>query len=72
MPNEISDLIHTQGKAERILYSVPDAAALLSLSARYIYLLIASGDIKATRIGSRTLIQRMELERFITSCSVKS
>lgn len=40
----------------RLLYSVPDAADQLSISARVLERLIADGDVATVKIGRRRLV----------------
>jgi excisionase family DNA binding protein len=48
----------------RLLYSRREAAYQLSLSARSLDYLIANGELKVRRIGSRILVPHEELVRF--------
>lgn len=47
----------------RLLYTVPQAADILSTSVPTIRRGIARGDIATTRIGTRRLLHRDEIER---------
>jgi len=49
---------------QKLLYSIRDAASILSLSKSGLYYLIATGHLKPRRIGGRTLLHYKELERF--------
>lgn len=49
---------------DRLLYSVCEAARVLSISPRLTWEFIARGEIKTTRVRRRRLIHRSELEKF--------
>lgn len=51
-------------EADKLFYSVPGACDVLSLGRTQVYKLIAAGDLTVTKLGSRSLIHRSELERF--------
>ena len=54
------------GSASSLLaYRVEDAARVLSMSRRQVYRLLATGELEARKAGSRTLIERVELVRFL-------
>jgi len=48
---------------ERKLLSVVEAAAALSLSQRYVAMLVRAGRIRSVRVGRRRLIPVGEIER---------
>ena len=48
-----------------LAYAVPEAAKVLGVSQAFVWQRVAKGDIKATRLGRRTLIPRAELERVV-------
>jgi excisionase family DNA binding protein len=50
--------------APKLLYSKKEAAGMLSVSLRSLEYLLARGEIKFIRKGSRTLIHHNELERW--------
>jgi len=50
---------------ERLAYSVPEAAALMSLSERTVRALVASGTLPCCRVGRRVLITRAAIEEFL-------
>jgi excisionase family DNA binding protein len=59
--------------ATKLAYSVADAADALGISRSKIYELILLGDIKAHKIGRRTIITIQEIESFLNSLtSVKN
>lgn len=49
----------------RLLHPIPEAAALLGIGRSTVYELIATGEIAVVRIGRRTLIAQVELERYV-------
>lgn len=51
--------------ADRLLYALPEAIERLSIGRSKMYELIAAGDIKAVKIGRRSLISHEELERYV-------
>jgi excisionase family DNA binding protein len=48
-----------------LAHTVPDACARLGLSRTTLYELIGSGEIRAFKVGSRTLVSEAELRRFV-------
>ncbi len=50
------------------LYSVEDAAEVLSISKWTVRKYISEGKLSAVRIGTRVLLEDTELERFISDC----
>lgn len=54
---------------DRLSYSVESAARQLSISTRQIYRLLAAGELVAKKEGSRTLIERVELVRYLRRLS---
>ena len=48
----------------QILYSVEQAAAILSVSPRLVWAFIGAGKIRTRRVSRRVLVTRTELERF--------
>jgi excisionase family DNA binding protein len=55
MPNTITPLA----------YSVEDAAKQLSVSSQSVRRLIDRGELKARRVGTRVIVPKNELERFL-------
>jgi excisionase family DNA binding protein len=51
----------------RLAYSPHEGSRVLSISRSKLYELIASGDLKVVKLGSRTLVPHSELVRFLTS-----
>ena len=49
----------------RPLLSVPETAAMLCVSPRYIRVLLARGAIPVVRLGRRTLVRRTDVEEII-------
>ncbi len=61
------------GKAtDRMAFRVPEAAALIGVSAAYVRLELARGNLKATRLGRRIALMRAELERYLASHQTRS
>ena len=51
----------------RLAYSPSEGAQVLGISRSKIYELIAAGDLKVIKLGSRTLVPHSELLRFLAS-----
>jgi len=49
---------------EQLLFSLPEAAGLLSVSIRKIQYAIANGELRPRRFGRRVLLSARELRRF--------
>ena len=49
----------------KLLYSIPEAAALLSLSRAHIYRLLERGDLVSVRSGRSRRVSRSALEAYI-------
>lgn len=47
------------------LFTVEDAAAYLSIGKRTMWRLIADGEVRKTPIGSRTLVDRADLDAYV-------
>lgn len=55
-----------RGEAERRrCYSVPDAADILGMSARYVWALLREGTLNPVRLGHRTFVRDDELAALI-------
>ena len=50
---------------ERLAHSMDGACARLSIGKDTLYALLAKGDIKAFKVGSKPLIPESELQRFV-------
>lgn len=50
---------------ERLLYSIPDAADQLSVSARVLERLVADGEVSTVKIGRRRLVPAEALEDYV-------
>ena len=57
----------TKPSPDRLLLPRSEAASILSISLRTLDYLIADGKLPARRLGSRVLISRRDLERFVDS-----
>jgi excisionase family DNA binding protein len=51
--------------ADRLLYSVDEAADLLGIGRTFMFRLIATGEIDSLKIGRRRMIPSEALERYI-------
>jgi excisionase family DNA binding protein len=51
--------------SHRISYSPSDAAKVIGVSRSTLFNLLARGDLKARKLGTRTLITTAELERYL-------
>jgi excisionase family DNA binding protein len=60
---------HSQVAAPRLLLSVAEAAALLGVSKRTVFLLLRSGDLLRKKVRRRTMIHRDEIARFAAEIS---
>ena len=56
----------------QLLHSMPDAWATLGVSRSTLYELIAAGELKAVKVGRRTLIRHEELERYVRTLPEKA
>ena len=59
-------------EADRLAYSVAEAAQLISVSQRTLYNYIAGGTLKAIKVGGRRLVRRSDLERLIEGGEMKA
>jgi excisionase family DNA binding protein len=50
-----------------ILNTVKDTCCMLSMSRTTFYATVKAGDIRAVKLGNRTLVHKDEIERFIGS-----
>ncbi|NQE63171.1 helix-turn-helix domain-containing protein [Caulobacter sp. RHG1] len=50
---------------ERMAYRVREAAEVLAISRSRFYELVAQGRIRVLKEGARTLVRRVELERYL-------
>jgi len=51
--------------SEAICYSPADAAKALSIGKSTLFAMLARGEIKARKLGTRTLISAAELNRYV-------
>jgi len=49
----------------KILYTVPEASAVLSISQSMTRKLVTAGQLRATRVGDRVLLSATELQRYV-------
>ena len=52
-------------KENKFVYTLPEVAKVTGLSLSYIYRLSAEGKLPISKVGSRALILRSELEDFL-------
>lgn len=52
--------------SHRMSYSPSDAAKVIGVSRSTLFNLLARGDLKARKLGTRTLITSAELERYLS------
>jgi excisionase family DNA binding protein len=50
-----------------IAYPINDACKALGVKRSYLYELLARGELRAKKLGRRTVIERCELERFVAA-----
>ncbi|HGM6067147.1 helix-turn-helix domain-containing protein [Stenotrophomonas sp. AR026] len=50
-----------------LLHRIPDACRRLSVSRTTLYELIKAGEIRSVKIGTRSLIPEVDLQRVLTS-----
>ena len=55
------------GNQEKLAYTLPEAAAATGLSLSYLYRLSCEGKLPVSKVGTRALILRSELEAFLRS-----
>jgi excisionase family DNA binding protein len=56
----------TATNSERLLYRIPEAAALLGMSRTVIYELLAAGELTAVHIGASVRVTAASLREFVT------
>lgn len=50
---------------DRILYSVPEAARLMSIGRSTLYQLMANGELPSVKIGTRRLVARNSIDAYV-------
>jgi excisionase family DNA binding protein len=55
----------------KLAYSIDEATAATSFGRTKLYQEINAGNLKAVKLGSRTLIRRADLEAFLSSLAAK-
>lgn len=50
---------------EKLAYRLPEAASALGVSRSSVYRLIASGELRAAKVGGSTVIPKYELEALL-------
>jgi len=51
--------------SDKLVYSVSEAADLLSIGRTTAFQLIASGELRSLKIGNRRLVSRVDLDDFV-------
>ena len=51
----------------KLAYSIPEAAAAISVSRATLYRLIQSNDLPVVKIGNRTVVRHVDLEKFLAA-----
>lgn len=54
---------------DEVLFTIPEAAMHLRISRTGLYRLIGAKELRPVKIGSRTLIQGAELQRYMKALS---
>ena len=52
---------------DRLLYRVPEVAVILNISRSKVYELIRSGELRAKKLGSKTLILAEDANAFLAN-----
>jgi excisionase family DNA binding protein len=58
---------NSEMSAARLAFRVTEAAALIGVSAAFLRLELARGNLTATRLGRRIVLTRVELDRYLAS-----
>lgn len=64
--------MNTLTNDDRLAFSVADAARMIGMGRSTVYAAIAAGDLKARKLGKRTLVLRADLERWFNSHPIYS
>lgn len=56
---------------ERATFSIPEAAAIIGISPRFLYELVARDDFPAIRLGRRRLIPRHVIDSLLASAQLE-
>jgi excisionase family DNA binding protein len=62
-PGRTSEMI------ERVMLSIPETAKALGLSRTSVFQLIKTGKLKVVRLGRRTLVPKVELDRLTSEAA---
>jgi excisionase family DNA binding protein len=54
---------------DRLLYTVPEAAALLAVSPSFVWGLLQRGELTGVKVGRSRKVTAAELERYVASLS---
>ena len=61
----MTDARHTD--PERLSYRMDEAARVVGISQATLYRLVKDGKLRTVKIGTRTLVTRVELERLLAA-----
>ncbi len=60
-------MVNSTNALDPLLHRIPDACRRLSVSRTTLYELIKAGEIRSVKIGSRSLIPEIDLQRVLSS-----
>lgn len=60
-------MVNATNALDPLLHRIPDACRRLSVSRTTLYELIKAGEIRSVKIGARSLIPEVDLQRVLSS-----
>lgn len=60
-------MVNSTNALDPLLHRIPDACRRLSVSRTTLYELIKAGEIRSVKIGARSLIPEVDLQRVLSS-----
>ncbi|HEL4265748.1 MULTISPECIES: helix-turn-helix transcriptional regulator [Stenotrophomonas] len=60
-------MVNSTNALDPLLHRIPDACRRLSVSRTTLYELIKAGEIRSVKIGTRSLIPEIDLQRVLSS-----
>ena len=60
-------MVNSNNALDPLLHRIPDACRRLSVSRTTLYELIKAGEIRSVKIGTRSLIPEIDLQRVLSS-----
>jgi excisionase family DNA binding protein len=60
-------MVNSTNALDPLLHRIPDACRRLSVSRTTLYELIKAGEIRSIKIGARSLIPEVDLQRVLSS-----